>query len=257
MIVQNRERLLALKNRPVLTNIETSIFALSLDTHTLPAQATEDPLIRPSLDAHVQNCASGLAGRNRWFDKALSVIVETNGRAGMMGEHSPCDALIPSVIVDYVVAEPVVDSAFSPVQSSGGWKRLEWKVDQELETEIKQCEERNWKIIEDSDASQLWWSEYGADWIKKTGKGPLFGCSSPTDNHFQPSSLLTRIFRWLFNSHGTKTKGTFQQRTKQLQPVASCMGEQTSSEHSAKTALRLLKRCWTSRAQSVILTSNY
>jgi carnitine O-acetyltransferase len=169
--LQNRERLLALKNRPTLDNIESSLFALSLDTHTLESQPTSDPLIRPSLDAHVQNCASGHAGRNRWFDKALSIVIETDGRAGMMGEHSPCDALIPSVIVDYVVAEPVDTSRFDAQPSrTDGWKRLEWNVDEELQTEIQQCEERNWKIVEDSDASQLWWSEYGADWIKKIGE---------------------------------------------------------------------------------------
>lgn len=47
-------------------------------------------VVKPEVDAHVLQCASGGGGaRNRWFDKALSVFVETSGRAGMMGEHSP------------------------------------------------------------------------------------------------------------------------------------------------------------------------
>ncbi len=89
-----------------------------------------------------------------------------------MGEHSPVDALIPSVIVDYVLAEPVDESAFasSASEASGkGWQRLDWVVDDAMKQEIEECQKRNRKLIEDSDASQLWWSEYGAEWIKKDG----------------------------------------------------------------------------------------
>ena len=109
---KNREHLLSLspsdKNRHILDSINHSLFALSLDSHTLPpitsnsTSTSTSPtggkgeLVKGHIDAHVSNCASGgeKAG-NRWFDKALSIFVETNGRAGMMGEHSPCDALLP------------------------------------------------------------------------------------------------------------------------------------------------------------------
>ena len=89
-----------------------------------------------------------------------------------MGEHSPVDALIPSIFVDYVLAEPVDESAF---ESSGsgegrkGWGRLDWVVDAGIKQETLECQERNRKLIEDSDASQLWWGEYGVEWIKSNG----------------------------------------------------------------------------------------
>ena len=89
-----------------------------------------------------------------------------------MGEHSPVDALIPSILVDYVVAGPVDESEFK-LSGSGdgrkGWERLGWVVDAEIKQETLECQKRNRKLIEDSDASQLWWAEYGAEWIKRNG----------------------------------------------------------------------------------------
>ena len=90
-----------------------------------------------------------------------------------MGEHSPVDALIPSVMVDYVLAEPVNEHAFASSGSgkaeTKGWGRLDWMVDDAIKQEVDECQKRNQKLIDDSDASQLWWGEYGAEWIKKSG----------------------------------------------------------------------------------------
>ncbi|CAE6415782.1 unnamed protein product, partial [Rhizoctonia solani] len=183
---KNREHLLTLsdQNRSSFDAIETAMFTISLDPYTLPpfTDSAQIPgeFKKPVLDAHVRNTSSGMNGLNRWFDKSLTVSVESNGRAGMNGEHSPCDALIPSIIVDYVVAEPIDIAAFSegPQKLGGleyvgpgegqGWKHLDWEVDSTIEGEIKQAEGRAKAIVEDSDASQLWFSEYAADWIKKT-----------------------------------------------------------------------------------------
>jgi len=97
-------------------------------------------------------------------------MVETNGRAGMMGEHSPVDALIPSIIVDYVLAEPIDLSSYADHKQGSAWTRLDWVVDDNIRKEIEECRNRNNQLIEDSDASQLWWGEFGADWIKATGR---------------------------------------------------------------------------------------
>ena len=129
------------------------------------------------MDAQIRNCASGIeGGRNRWFDKAVSIVVETNGRSGIMGEHSPVDALIPSIVVDYVLAKPVNEAVLGSrsgnrsTEKADGWARLDWVTDEAMLREIEECRGRNSKLIEDSDASQLWWGEYGAEWIKKHGK---------------------------------------------------------------------------------------
>lgn len=87
-----------------------------------------------------------------------------------MGEHSPVDALIPSIIVDYVLGTPVDPSQFAEGKEGSGWKRLDWVVDDKILKEIEECQARNVKLIEDSDASQLWWNEFGAEWIKGVGE---------------------------------------------------------------------------------------
>jgi hypothetical protein len=162
------------------------MFTISLDPYTLPPSVvngqSSDQYKQPVLDAHVRNTSSGVNGLNRWFDKSLTVSIESNGRAGMNGEHSPCDALIPSIMVDNVVAEPIDIAAFSesPQKISGveyvelgegqGWKSLDWVVDETINEEIRQAELRAKAIVEDSDASQLWFSEYAADWMRKSGR---------------------------------------------------------------------------------------
>ncbi|KAG9120383.1 hypothetical protein FRC07_004145, partial [Ceratobasidium sp. 392] len=185
---KNREHILTLsdQNRDSFSTIESALFTISLDPYTLPPstnQAAEpDAHKQPVLDAQVRNTSSGVNGLNRWFDKSLTVSVESNARAGMNGEHSPCDALIPSIIVDYVLAEPVDVTAFteSPAKLDGveyvgaseggpGWKLLDWVIDAKIEEEIKGAEARAKAIVEDSDTSQLWFSEYAADWMRKSG----------------------------------------------------------------------------------------
>jgi carnitine O-acetyltransferase len=88
-----------------------------------------------------------------------------------MGEHSPVDALIPSIAVEYVLAKPLekVEQQVEERAEGQGWKSLEWKTDEEMDGEIDQAKRRADKIVKDSDASQLWWQEYGTDWIKKHG----------------------------------------------------------------------------------------
>ncbi|EUC56997.1 choline/carnitine O-acyltransferase [Rhizoctonia solani AG-3 Rhs1AP] len=186
----NREYLLTLsdQNRSSFDAIETAMLTISLDPYTLAPSTNSnqgsDQFKQPVLDAHVRNISSGINGLNRWFDKSLTVSVESNGRTGMNGEHSPCDALIPSIIADYVIAEPINIAAFSETtQKLGGmeyvglgegqgWKHLDWEVDSKIEAEIKQAEARAKTIVEDSDASQLWYSEYATDWMKKSAKVP-------------------------------------------------------------------------------------
>ena len=99
-----------------------------------------------------------------------------------MGEHSPVDALIPSIAVEYVLAKPVekVQEKVEVRNEGQGWKSLEWKTDEEMDAEIQQAKERAGKIVRDSDASQLWWQEYGTDWIKKHGMSSKTCLARPT-----------------------------------------------------------------------------
>lgn len=168
--------------------IQQSIFAISLDSHTLglhphnSSHNSRSPLAIDSpaeVDTHLHNIRSSVNGRNRWFDKGYTLIVETNTRAGAMGEHSPCDALIPSIVADYAVTQSITPETFSQPEPApfstdrdldiGGWERLDWVTDARIKAECIAAESRAKNLIADSDDSVLWFSDYGTEWIKSVG----------------------------------------------------------------------------------------
>jgi carnitine O-acetyltransferase len=176
--IQNREKIVHLspKNRDTLNSISTSLIALSLDPYTIPSVTDGDPLRSAAVDAQTRNASCGLeGGQNRWLDKAISVMIETNGRTSLLGEHSPVDAIVPSNAVNHVVAEPFDDAQFTSLSKTApkegeGWKRLEWVIDDAMVKEIEECQIRNKTIIADSDNSNLLWGEFATEWIKQNGK---------------------------------------------------------------------------------------
>ncbi|GAA5828338.1 hypothetical protein JCM11251_006204 [Rhodosporidiobolus azoricus] len=192
---KEREYLLALSpvNRASTTLVEDSLFVLSLDAYTLRSpsyvsSAASPDVETPDLDAHVKNASTGGgSGRNRFWDKAVGVHVENNGRASMVGEHSPVDALIPSIVCDYALAEDLDAAAPSQrgkvgieaLASKGegqkkevGVERLEWVVDGRVEKAIAKAQETVEEIAKDSQGRMLWFDEYGAGWIKSVAKQP-------------------------------------------------------------------------------------
>lgn len=91
-----------------------------------------------------------------------------------MGEHSPVDALVPSIVCDYAVVQEIDEHEFVGQQpmgdtetSSRRWRRLDWTIDEHIRRECVGAEERARKIVEDSDDSVLWFTAYGVDWIKQ------------------------------------------------------------------------------------------
>jgi hypothetical protein len=193
--LQNLQYILSLSttNQKSLEVIQQSIFAVSLDLHTLgfpsgrSAQTSHTlPVIDSSteIDSHLHNLRSSVNARNRWFDKAYTLIVETNTRAGAMGEHSPCDALVPSIVADYAVVQSIVPEAFSQPEpapffvdrdlGAGGWERLDWVTDARIEAECIAAESRAKSLIADSDDSVLWFSDYGVEWMTSIGTSSTF-----------------------------------------------------------------------------------
>lgn len=174
-----REYLLSLSptNRASVTRIEDSLFVLSLDPYTLQSETFQTSYSDPSkqstdLDAHIRNASTaGGSGKNRWWDKAVGIHVETNGRASMVGEHSPCDALIPSIVCDYALAEDLDPGTESQrgkeVEIEGP---LKWFVDDKIEEAARKATKTVEAIAGDSEGRMLWFDEYGAGWIKNVGK---------------------------------------------------------------------------------------
>jgi hypothetical protein len=203
---QNLEYLRALhpSNAETLRAIQQAVFAVSLDDWTYPGVPERDDAPAPpnfagtppgERDAHLHNTRSSHGGRNRWFDRPLTLAVESGARAGVLGEHAPVDALVPSVVAEYATVEPVdptafadtvplplavADAAIEPV----GWRRLDWVVDEHLGRECVAAEARVRKVVDDSDDSVFWFDGYGGDWIKDERKCPGFPFLSRFANFF-------------------------------------------------------------------------
>ena len=175
-------------NRDTWTAINHTIIALSLDGYTYVRPSVLDSTLTPNapdeVDDHLHNLRSSHPdhpARNRWWDKPLNYIVESNTRAGAIGEHSFCDALVPSIVTEYAVVENIDDDAFGgPINgkpeldaqdvSGEGWRRLDWVTDKHIEEECIEAERRAGKLVDDSDDSVLWFDAYGSQWIKNIGE---------------------------------------------------------------------------------------
>ncbi|KAG2074286.1 acyltransferase ChoActase/COT/CPT [Suillus decipiens] len=200
---ENYQHLLSLSpvNVSTFRVINESIMALSLDHYTATPShyPTPTPLSSsqpshtsiPELDsdaeihAHLHNTRSPPRARNRFFDKSLTLSLERNTRAGAMGEHSPVDALVPSIVFDYGVISGIDSSAFlepvprpltleeARVNDGGkGWTRLDWVIDEQIEIQIREAEGRAQASINNSEAGILEFGGYGADWISSVARLP-------------------------------------------------------------------------------------
>ncbi|KAI7890266.1 acyltransferase ChoActase/COT/CPT [Mucor mucedo] len=151
-------------NAQSLKNIDDSIFVFCLDDYSSPLD----------LDLSHRNIFHGRNGRNRWFDKALQFIVENNGRAGINGEHSPADAVIPSRIVeDVLTREPIVDSmSAAAISNLEKPKVLQWQVSHELGNAIRTAEKNASTLISDLDSVLLHYGGYGSNMMKEAKVSP-------------------------------------------------------------------------------------
>ncbi|KAK0204849.1 acyltransferase ChoActase/COT/CPT [Desarmillaria ectypa] len=172
----NLQYLLALSesNKVIHTALSNSLMVLSLDDeiHKDPPSPVS-PTKQYSFDSHLHSIRSTTGNvDNRWFDKAFTLIVDPAARSGAMGEHSPCDALAPSIVAEYGIIQGIDESQFendSSLPSRGQrWDRLDWVTDDFVKKECVMAKKRAGRIIENSDDSVFWFSDYGADWIKGT-----------------------------------------------------------------------------------------
>ncbi|KAJ2786849.1 hypothetical protein GGI15_001211 [Coemansia interrupta] len=158
-------------NHATLMAIQESLFAVSLDTTYF------DP--PNSLNAHQQSmkCHGTRPGHNRWYDKCATFIFDRNGASGYLGEHSPCDALVPAYMVENV-AEAVAQEPIDPQTDSARThdycvhvNRLRFvDVDSTVCELIKEAEKEVEQTSNDSVSRQIRFENYGSNWIKQTAK---------------------------------------------------------------------------------------
>jgi hypothetical protein len=234
---------------------------LSLDhySHMTPPAASSDSwnssqnrghvLNSPAeIDAHLHNIRSGRNAHNRWFDKTYTLIVESNTSAGAMGEHSPVDALVPSIVAEYAVVQGVPEDAFESDVSSmaseyASTSMLDWVVDDKIRLECLKAEERAKTIIDNSDDSVLWFTGYGSNWIKEVGALCLqFSVTTLLTSMcavflcLKPNFHLTPSFKWHSSLPGTRHEANLQPHMRQ--PSRGCLigAEQKRSGLSPRIA---------------------
>ena len=146
-------RFISDKNIKNFDIIENSLFAVSLDDYTLKSKRRDD---NENVDGHMVNISSGNDGQNRWFDKSMNLIVENNSRAGMNGEHSFVEALVPSIVADYTLYEPLPSSNIKLSKGNeSAFELLKWQIDDGISHQINKSLKNAKLIIDDSEPSEL------------------------------------------------------------------------------------------------------
>lgn len=142
--------------------IEDGLFMLCLDDYSAPKNLDMSHLqMFHNHDAH-----------NRWFDKCVQLIVSSNGRAGVNGEHSPVDAVVPGRMFEFVLSQ---EPASDPENSINGKKlkspeRLIWKVDEQVTKHIQEASSTALALIKDTESCLLQTDLYGSRYIKEVAK---------------------------------------------------------------------------------------
>ncbi|KAI9364522.1 acyltransferase ChoActase/COT/CPT [Zopfochytrium polystomum] len=156
--------------------IHSSLFALALD----------DFSARQPIDTAHQQIFHNFDARNRWFDKTLHLIVASNGRAGLNGEHSPLDAIVPGRLMDFLVeSEPAIDGQdFSKSDPLPAPTKLKWTVNEKVTDAIARSKSVFQPLIDDTYSAVLIHKNFGSRYIKEVAK------TSP-DSYVQLAIQLT------------------------------------------------------------------
>ncbi|OAQ27852.1 acyltransferase ChoActase/COT/CPT [Linnemannia elongata AG-77] len=160
-----RQTLLGLSplNHASLASIDQSLFMICLDDYSSDRD----------IDVSHHNIFHAGNAHNRWFDKSMQFIFESNGRAGINGEHTPADAVIPGRILDELVRnEKNADPAHPTHIQLGGIEAIKFVVNDEIKETIKQAEVNAKKMIDNVDSCLIHFNEYGSNFLKSVKCSP-------------------------------------------------------------------------------------
>jgi len=201
------------KNNHSFEAIHQSLFVVSLDhwpapsvpadqrdgnfhlTFDIDQLASDSPLshssqslstVHSDLLSHQHAIRCSPSALNRFFDKPLSLIVEPSTRAGAMGEHSPVDALVPSVVCEWAVAGANGESicgglANVPFGNEGKlegleagpgsrWTRLDFISSPSIRTAIEKAKQHARTLASNSDHQVSYFEQWGGEEMKRVCK---------------------------------------------------------------------------------------
>lgn len=220
--LQNYSTLLSIspQNKHSFEAIHQSLFAVSLDhwpAPSVPADQRDENLrltfgidqqVSDSLPAfqssrssskvpsdllsHQYAIRSSPSALNRFFDKPLSLIVEPSTRAGAMGEHSPVDALIPSVVCEWAVAGAngvsicggLADVPFENIHREdklegletalgSRWTRINFVSSPSIQIAVENAKQHARTLVLNSDHQVSYFEEWGGEEMERVCELPV------------------------------------------------------------------------------------
>ncbi|KAI9225849.1 MAG: acyltransferase ChoActase/COT/CPT [Piptocephalis tieghemiana] len=168
-----REKLHSLShtNQNSLTAIDQALFAVCLDKEGADMSTTE----------FAAQLFHANGGRNRWYDKTLQLILAPDGKAGVNGEHSAADAVIPGNFFNWMIQEEMEAYFFkkNPSSSSSSSsspfpppKALNWDLDDSLRHTIQNARENAKNFSSQIQCRLLHHHEFGASSLKQLKVSP-------------------------------------------------------------------------------------
>jgi carnitine O-acetyltransferase len=161
----SRQALIAIDpgNADALDTVESALFCLSLeDSSPAGKLATCDALLH------------GDSG-NRWFDKALSLIVFADGQAGINVEHCLLDGTTILAFVDALLGTPAVEQSAASGALTQGTPKVEpvrFVLDDALKADIQAAGQAFADYAAATATADLSFEDIGASRIKQLGMSP-------------------------------------------------------------------------------------
>jgi carnitine O-acetyltransferase len=154
---------LSKRNAENLKTIDDALFVVCLDTLSIGSDQSET-------HHYLMHRYDGL---NRWFDKSFQLIVSSNGRAGVNGEHSPADAItVGRVMTEAIINETDTQGNFSKDVEMQPIQLLNWDTDSKIKSTIETAK-TNANKLSFSFRSELGvYDDYGASFLKNGKVSP-------------------------------------------------------------------------------------
>ena len=161
-----REKLIAAGNAEKLNLVDSAIFCFCLDDETMRD--------------HIQISHNMLHGDgcNRWYDKSFSIILTKDGQAAINFEHAWGDGVavlrFQNEIFKDTTEQPLVHpgSVAAAVDSASAVRRLEFRLDSELEAGIQTAKENFDSAVSKLTIDALEFKKGGKTQLKKSKLSP-------------------------------------------------------------------------------------
>nr|XP_022319344.1 choline O-acetyltransferase-like [Crassostrea virginica] len=172
-------------NRDSLDAIERSIFVLCLDSAvpvTLNHRNSIDEIqnnVRDDVSLASQ-MLHGLGTRinsaNRWYDKTMQFIIAEDGACGLNYEHSPSEGIAVVQLIEHLLKymeeirrKLVRMQSICEIPQP---RRLQWKINSDIESDIQAAAENIDRIIDDLDLYILRFERFGREFPKSQNMSP-------------------------------------------------------------------------------------